>query len=99
MPTAKARSTPSRARPERLEARLSREQKELLQRAADLQGRTLTDFVLASAQEAARRTIAELGTIRLNAEESRAFAEAILAPGEPADRLRMAARRHLAMAG
>jgi Protein of unknown function (DUF1778) len=31
---------------ERLEARLSREQKELLQWAADLEGRSLTDFVV-----------------------------------------------------
>ena len=69
--------------PERLEARLSREQKELLQRAADLQGRTLTDFVVASAHQAALRTIEEMAAVRLGADESRAFAEALLNPREP----------------
>lgn len=82
-------------RSERLEARVSREQKELFQRAAELQGRTLTDFVVASAHQAAVRTIEEMSTIRLSAEESRAFAEALLHPCEPDDRLRAAARRFL----
>ena len=72
-----------RARDERLEARVSREQKELFQRAAELQGRTLTDFVIASAHEAAVRTIQAMDSIRLSAEESRAFAEALLNPREP----------------
>jgi uncharacterized protein (DUF1778 family) len=82
-------------RSERLEARVSRERKELFQRAAELQGRTLTDFIVASAQQAAVRTIEEMATIRLGAEESRAFAEAILHPREPDDRLQAAARRYL----
>ena len=43
----------------RFDARLNEEQKLLIQKAADLQGRTLTDFVLQSAQAAAERTIAE----------------------------------------
>ncbi|MGH6959741.1 MAG: DUF1778 domain-containing protein, partial [Dongiaceae bacterium] len=46
----------SRTRAERLEARISRDQKTLFQRAAELQGRTLTDFVVSSAQDAAVRT-------------------------------------------
>jgi uncharacterized protein (DUF1778 family) len=93
-------STSSRRKPtaiyrrERLEARISREQKRLFQRAADLQGRTLTDFVVSSAQEAAVRTIGEMQIIRLNAEDSRAFAEALLNPREPTERLRAAARRY-----
>lgn len=92
-------SAPKRARSERLEARISREQKALFQRAADLQGRTLTDFVVASVHDAAARTVAEQETIRLTAEESRAFAEALLKPREPTDRLRAAARRYLETIG
>lgn len=88
-------ATPARTRNERLEARVSREQKALFQRAAELQGRTLTDFVIASVHEAALRTIDEVRLIRLDAEESRAFAEALLNPREPPDRLRKAARRYL----
>jgi uncharacterized protein (DUF1778 family) len=41
----------------RFDARLSEEQKLLIQRAADLEGRTMTDFVLHSAETAAERTI------------------------------------------
>ncbi len=95
MPQAKPRVGETRPRAERLEARVSREQKELFQRAAELQGRTLTDFVVASAHQAAVRTIEEMATIRLGAEESRAFADAVLNPREPTERLRAAARRYL----
>jgi uncharacterized protein (DUF1778 family) len=41
----------------RFDARLNEEQKLLIQRAADLEGRTMTDFVLHNAQGAAERTI------------------------------------------
>jgi uncharacterized protein (DUF1778 family) len=88
-----------RIRAERLEARISREQKRLLQRAAELQGRTLTDFVVSSAHEAAVRTIGEMQIIRLSADDSRAFAEALLNPREPNERLRAAARRYRDMIG
>jgi len=42
----------TKVRNERLEARVSRDQKALFQRAAELQGRTLTDFVIASVHDA-----------------------------------------------
>ncbi|MFZ4410188.1 MAG: DUF1778 domain-containing protein [Paracraurococcus sp.] len=88
-----------RARGERLEARISADQKGLFQRAADLQGRTLTDFVVASAHEAAVRTIEEMQAIRLTEAESRAFAEALLNPREPTPRLRAAANRYIEALG
>jgi uncharacterized protein (DUF1778 family) len=88
-----------KARDERLEARVSREQKMLFQQAAELQGRTLTDFVVASVHEAALRTIEDMHKIQLTAEESRAFAEAVLNPREPNDRLREAAQRYIATIG
>ncbi len=94
-----ARSTSQRSaartRAERLEARISRRQKDLFQRAAELQGRTLTDFVVSSAHEAAVRAIEEMQTIRLNAQDSRTFAEALLNPRKPPARLRAAARRYM----
>jgi uncharacterized protein (DUF1778 family) len=71
---------------ERLEARLSREQKELLQYAADLEGRSLTDFVVSHAQTAAVRAISEHTVIKLSRADSIAFAESLLSPTElPAD--------------
>ncbi len=51
--------------------------------------------MIASAHEAAVRTIDAVETIRLNEAESRAFAESILAPREPTDRLRAAAQRYV----
>jgi uncharacterized protein (DUF1778 family) len=66
----------AKARNERLEARVSRDQKALFQRAAELQGRTLTDFVIAGVHDAAVRVIEETQTIRPSAADSRAFAEA-----------------------
>ena len=91
--SAAKRSVPARS--ERLEARVSPDQKDLFQRAAELQGRTLTDFVIASVHEAAVRTIEDMQSIELNARESRAFAEAVLNPREPAPRLRKAAQRYI----
>ncbi|MBK8907756.1 MAG: DUF1778 domain-containing protein [Rhodospirillales bacterium] len=82
-------------RGERLEARVSAEQKAFFQRAAELQGRTLTGFIIASAQEAAARTIEDAQMVRLNAEESRAFAEALLHPRDPAADVQVAARRYV----
>lgn len=86
-------------RDERLEARISRDQKALFQRAAELQGRTLTDFVITSVHDAAMRVIEEARTIRLGAEDSRVFAEALLNPREPNTRLKAAAQRYIKLAG
>src|ERR1700749_1142522 len=88
-----------KARDERLEARVSRDQKALFQRAAELQGRTLTDFVIASVHDAAVRVIEETQTILRGAADSRAFAEALLHPREPNARLKAAAQRYLKLTG
>ena len=82
------------AKRERLEARVSAEQKALLQRAADLQGRTLSDFIIGSAQRAAEEIIREHTVITLTAQDSRAFVEALLNPPAPNERLRAAAARY-----
>ena len=78
---------------------ISRDQKALFQHAAELQGRTLTDFVIASVNDAAVRAIEEAQTIRLSAKDSRAFAEALLNPREQTARLKAAAQRYLKLAG
>lgn len=93
------RAEPQSERPsmrgQRLEARVTPEQKAMFQRAADLQGRTLTDFVVTSAYEAAVRTIEEMQMVRLNAEESQRFAEALLDPREPTADMKAAVLRYL----
>jgi uncharacterized protein (DUF1778 family) len=94
-----SRKTTAKARDERLEARIPRNQKALFERAAELQGRTLTDFVIASVHEAPVRVIKEMQTIRLNARDSRAFAEALLNPREPNARLKASTQRYLKLTG
>lgn len=90
-----SRTAKSASRAERLEARVSPEQKALFKRAAELQGRKLTDFMVSSLQEAALRVIEEAQLIRLSEQDSRDFAEALLRPRKPPARLPAAARRYL----
>ena len=80
-----------KSRSARLEARISVEQKTVLQRAAALSGRTLSEFVVASAQDAASRVIQEHETIRLSRAEQIAFVSALLKPPAANARLRRAA--------
>jgi uncharacterized protein (DUF1778 family) len=83
----------------RLEARLPHDLHALLKRAAEIQGRTLTDFVVSAAREAAYRAIAEEHIIRLSVEGQRQIAEAILNPPEPTPALRRAAKRYRELVG
>jgi len=75
----------------RLEARISAEQKELIARAAGYEGRSVSDFIVATVQEAARAVIQEHEFLRLNESQSRAFVEALLNPPEPNEALQEAA--------
>src|SRR5580658_1656175 len=86
-----AKRTPP-ARTYRFDARLNEEQKLLIKRAADLEGHTMTDFVLHSAESAAERTIERRSMLVLTARETEAFANAILNPRNPGAVLRKAAR-------
>jgi uncharacterized protein (DUF1778 family) len=78
----------------RLEARLPNEVLARLKRAAEIQGRTLTDFVVAAADEAACRAIEQTEIIRLSLEDQRRIAAAILNPPAPTAALNKAARRY-----
>ena len=86
--------TPTQLRAERLEARISGEKKAVLQHAAELSGRTLSEFVVESAQAAAMRVIQEHENIRLSQAEQIAFVTALLNPAAPNDRLRQAAANY-----
>ena len=80
--------------PARLEARLPNDVMARLKRAAEIQGRTLTDFVVAAADEAACRTIEQAEILRLSVEDQRQIAEAILNPPEPVPALRKAFQKY-----
>ena len=88
-----------RVRAERLETRVTADQKNLIERAAALQGRTVTDFVLSAVQTAALRTIEEYQTIALSIRDSEAFAAALLAPPPVNDRLRDTVSRYRGATG
>ena len=88
------RQTTQRTKMYRVDARLNEEQKFLIQRAADLEGRTMTDFVLHSAQAAAERTIEKRAMLILTARETETFANALLNPPGPGSVLRRAAREY-----
>ncbi len=83
----------------RLEARISAELHATLKQAAALQDRTLTDFVIAAAQEAAQRAIEQARVIRLSMADQERFARALLSPPKPKPALARAfARRRKLMA-
>lgn len=81
-------------REERLEARVSRATKALVQKAADIQGRSLTDFVVNSAVEAATRTVQQNEFLHLTQRDRVAFVEALLNAPAPNARLQKAVQRH-----
>jgi uncharacterized protein (DUF1778 family) len=89
----------TRSRPERIEARLSSEAKAVIQRAADISGRSVSDFVVTSALEAAKETIRDHGVIVLSARDSKTFVEALLNPTGPKEALLAAAHRHRELFG
>ena len=94
MANAASRSTSGRTRAERLEARVTAEQKGLIERAAALQGRTVTDFVLTSVQDAARRAIEEHNQLALSVRDGEAFVDALLNPKPVNKRIRDTVRRY-----
>lgn len=83
-----------RVRGERLETRVTADQKNLIERAAALQGRTVTDFVLTSVQDAARRAIEEHQRLDLSVRDSQAFVQALINPKPVNNRLRDTVRRY-----
>lgn len=83
----------------RLEARLPADIHTLLKRAAEIEGRSLSDFVVTAAREAACRTIEQHEIIRLSMEDQRRIVEAILEPPEPAPALRRALNRRRELFG
>ena len=74
----------------RLEARISTDLHALLKRAAELQGRTMTDFVVTAVQEAARQAIEQAEIIRLSLADQECFAHALLSPPPPTPALQRA---------
>jgi uncharacterized protein (DUF1778 family) len=83
----------------RIEARISPETKAMIQQAADIESCSLAEYLSKSAQAAAQLTIANHNVLKLSAEGSRAFADAILNPKEPNQKLKDAMKRHQQVIG
>jgi uncharacterized protein (DUF1778 family) len=83
----------------RLEARLPNDVYALLRRAAEIEGRTLTDFVVSAAREAACRTIEATEIIRLSAEDQRQIAVSLLNSPEPTPAMKKAFQRRRELFG
>lgn len=64
----------------RLEARITPEALSVVRRAAEIQGRSVSDFVVAAAQEAAQRTVTEIEVVRLSRDAQEKFVELLLHP-------------------
>ncbi|EKD70200.1 MAG: hypothetical protein ACD_46C00604G0001 [uncultured bacterium] len=79
---------------ERLEARISSDKKSILKNAADLSGRTLTDFVIDAAYEAAILTIQEYQQLHLSIKDREVFVHALLNPPEPHSKLLKAVKKY-----
>lgn len=87
MPSGATRTT-------RIEARIAPDALAVVKRAAELQGRSVSDFVVAAAQEAANRAIEDAQIIRLSLEDQRAIAAAILNPPPLTPAMERAIARH-----
>ena len=67
----------------RLEARISHDLHALVKRAAEIQGRSLTDFVVHALQSAASEAIEQADRVRMSMAEQEAFAQALITPAKP----------------
>jgi uncharacterized protein (DUF1778 family) len=81
-------------RRERVELRLTREQKRSIERAATLRGTTLTDFILNEIQPAATAVIKNAESVELRNRDREVFFRALQNPPAPNKALKAAVARH-----
>lgn len=90
-------STQESTRTARVEARIAPESLAVVRRAAELQGRSISDFLVAAALKDAHKTIEDAQIIRLSVEDQHRFADMLLNPPElaPAMQRALVARKRL----
>ena len=89
----------SLARDDLLGFRLDAQTKGLIERAAQLERRKISDFCLTAIAEAARKTIAEHETLHLTERDREAFFDALIDPPRPEERLSRAFADHARRVG
>ena len=82
------------SRSARIEARIAPDVLAIVKRAAELQGRSVSDFVVAAAQEAAHRTIEETQIIRLSIEDQESFVGLLINPPARSPAMKRAKNAH-----
>ena len=90
MPNATMTTKDARQRAERMGFRVDQPTKQLVERAAQLERRKLTDYCLSALTEAAERTIARHETLVLTEDERSAFFDVLVSPPSVNDRLQRA---------
>ena len=81
-------------RTSRIEARIAPEALAIVRRAAEIQGRSISDFVVAAAHDAAQKMVAEVEVIRLSRQAQDAFVAMLIDPPPPNAALGRALKRH-----
>lgn len=95
IPRKAARSKKSASPPRaRVAARITAEQKALLERAAAYAGHTVTEFIIGAITAASQAVVNEHEVIRLTRAESETLAAALSKPAKPNAKLRKAAEHH-----
>jgi uncharacterized protein (DUF1778 family) len=74
----------------RLEANITPALYERLKQATEIQGCTMTDFVVSAVQDAVHRAIEHTEVIHLSPEAQKCFVEALLSPPEPGEAFKRA---------
>lgn len=90
-------ATAESTRTARVEARIAPDALAVVRRAAELQGRSVSDFLVAAAVKDAQRTIEDAQIIRLSVEDQQRFADLVLNPPAlaPAMKRALKARQRL----
>jgi uncharacterized protein (DUF1778 family) len=83
-----------RVKGERLEARVTAELKAMFQRAADLKGLTLTDYVINSLVDSSQKVIRDHEVLTLTGRNREFFLEAMMNPPPPSPKLVSALARY-----
>lgn len=78
----------------RLEARISQNLKQQIERAAAIKGLTLSSFVVRSMEQVASKVIQEHEHRQLSETAQQAFFEALMNPPEPNEKMLAAAKRY-----
>ena len=88
-------ATTESTRTARVEARIAPDALAVVRRAAELQGRSLSDFLVAAALKDAQRTIEDAQLVRLSVEDQQRFVDLLLEPPPLAPAMKRALKARL----